>query len=246
MPGPFPADDVIDTGHPGYAAFQASHAKTQAFQNARTVEDWIRALDQYGTSSGEQRLLASVRANPDKYEVHSGRLREKPGFLAKNWPYLAVGGAIAAPYVAGAVGIGGGGSATTGGINAGVGSLGPAGLPGGALYGAAAPGVAGAPGAGVALGAAAKGFGGKVLDWLKDPQNILGLAGAVPLAMQAFGGGVGGGSGSSPTEDALLDEIRTNLGLQRARFQAAQPAFETAQRMAIGMAPTQYRAGGTA
>lgn len=191
---------------------------------------------------------ASETMADEDYEVYTDaqghmHARKKPGPFTKSLPYvIGAGMGVGALMNAGVIGgmaAAGGGSGAAGPFT----TINAAGLPvTPGLAGAGAPFAPAAAGIGAAA-AQSKGFTGSILNWLKDPKNLIGLGGAVPLAMQAFGG-AGGGGGTSATEEALLAEIRQNLGLQRARFQAAQPAFETAQRMAIGMAPVQYRAGG--
>lgn len=201
-----------------------------------------------GARGVRQRPASEALADPD-YEwitMPDGTIqgRRRAGLFTKALPYI-VGGAMVAPHLLPLLGVGGAAGGAGGGSAAAAGGVpnlaGAAGVPGGAMYSAAAS----AP-VGVGAAAGGAGIGSRILDWLKQPRNIAGLARAVPLGISALRGGFGSGGndGASATETALLEEIRTNLGLQRARFQGAQPAFEAAQRMAVGMAPTQYRSGG--
>lgn len=81
---------------------------------------------------------------------------------------------------------------------------------------------------------------------LATPAGLLkaGLSGvpAAVSAVRAFGGG-GGGPFGDDTSAGLVNEIRDSIAAQRKRFDETQPAFETSQRMALGMAPTRYRSG---
>lgn len=65
---------------------------------------------------------------------------------------------------------------------------------------------------------------------------------AILSAARSFGGGGGGPFGEDSA--GLVNEIRESIGAQRKRFDETQPAFETSQRMALGMAPTRYRSSG--
>lgn len=183
-------------------------------------------------------------ADPD-YEVFvdaTGQMHvgKKPGFWTKAMPWL-VGGGMGYGALAGAGLVPAFGSAATTTINA-------AGLPvTPGLAGAGAPvapaavtsaaGGAGAAAAVNAAGKAAKSLGGGVLDALKDPKNIAGLAALIPLLMQTFKGGDQGAFGG----DAMNDEIAQSLALQRQRVEQTQPVFDTLVNMAYGGAPTRYR-----
>lgn len=221
-----------------------------------------------GARGVRTRPLSETMADPD-YDVYQDsqgnwHANKKPGAFTKALPYIIGAGmgygalASAGVFGAGLAGGGGAASGAGGAAASGVlpsaqnalwqGALTTAPIAGGsqgvsALLAAGGSGALSAATQAASPAAQSRGFTQSVVDWLKNPQNLIGLAGAVPLGIQALRGG-GGGGGSSPTEDALLAEIRTNLGLQRERFQAAQPAFQTAQNMAIGMAPVRYRSGG--
>lgn len=274
MPGPFD-EPAIDTGHPGYAAFQATQPKLNAAMNAQSVQDWIALLQNLpNPTSGERQLLIELTANPDKYEVKGGHLRKKtPLDFVGNHPWLTTAaflGAASAPALFGGdVAAAGGGAPGVSSSGVSTGLLPSAHLSGQALNAASGIGVlsandatfaalayGGSPASiasqgisrGIPYAGGAAGGGGiasSILNWLKQPRNIMGLAAAVPLGINAFRGGGGGGGGGTGdmtgTEKDLLDEIKTNLGLQRGRFQAAQPAFDAAQRLAVSMAPTSAR-----
>lgn len=73
--------------------------------------------------------------------------------------------------------------------------------------------------------------------WLTDPRNLLSLMALFP----ALRGLTGGGSGGGMSQDALLDEARQGMALQRQRLEQTQPVFDTLVRMAYGNAPVRHR-----
>lgn len=159
----------------------------------------------------------------------------------------AAGGALASSSIPGLHAAVPGAIASQG-ASAGIGAAGAVG--GGALAGKTIAGLhAAVPGAVGGAQAASNGVprfggddtGGGWLDSLKqfatDPKSLAGLAALYP-ALQNL---TGGGSGSNPSEDALLDEARQGMALQRKRIEQTQPVFDTIVRMAYGNAPTRHR-----
>lgn len=88
------------TAHPGYAAFEAVEAWWEPIRTATTIEAWLAAMRaKPNPTSGESALIASVAADPDRYElVGGGAVRERPGWVARNlwWlgPTAIVGGSL--------------------------------------------------------------------------------------------------------------------------------------------------------
>jgi hypothetical protein len=77
----------------------------------------------------------------------------------------------------------------------------------------------------------------RITDFATDPSKLAGLAALIPGLATAFGGG----GGNSASEDALLDEAREGMALQRGRIQQTQPVFDTLVRMSYGNSPTRHR-----
>lgn len=82
-----------------------------------------------------------------------------------------------------------------------------------------------------------------LLSKIFSPQNAVQLAGLIPAITSLVKGNTSGPFGSGPEADALTGEVRDSIAAQRRRFDATEPAFQTAQNMALGMAPTRYRSG---
>lgn len=181
-----------------------------------------------------------------------------------NWTNIAsmgVGGLIAAPFVAGAVGggaAGGGAGAAGGGAGTSASTAGGLGLAsGGALplgtgltaaqmttpaFGSLL-GATGAAGAGVPVAAATTAATPSVLQRLKGlvPDSIGDVAklatGAAALIPQFTGAGNSNAFGNAEIED----EVKRALALQRGRVEQAQPVYDALVNMAYGMTPTRYR-----
>jgi hypothetical protein len=170
--------------------------------------------------------------------------------LGNAMPWI-VGGTMGAGALQSAGVLPGGAAASAGGTGP-VGGIPLAYAPGATVPNAAALGTSVAGGAGAAMSAAdlmsnkLAPHASSILDAMKKlvttPQGLTGIAALIPaLTALLKNGGSNGPFGSEGT--ALTDEIRHGLTSQRERFDATKPAFETAQNMAIGMAPTRYRSG---
>lgn len=109
---------------------------------------------------------------------------------------------------------------------------------------AAASGGAAATTAAAAAAAAAKkaAAGGGGLSGLLSPKGVTGLAALIPalLAIKNANGGASAGPFGANTQ-GIYDDLQKGLESQQARYTAAGPAFQTAQNMALGMAPVRYR-----
>lgn len=106
----------------------------------------------------------------------------------------------------------------------------------------AAAGVAGVENA-INHGGAA-GAGSSLLSGLLSPKGATGLAALIPalLRLKTAGSGSSGGPFGANTQ-GIYDDLQKGLESQQARYDAAGPAFQTAQNMALGMAPVRYRSG---
>jgi hypothetical protein len=87
------------------------------------------------------------------------------------------------------------------------------------------------------------GGGMETIKKLISGRGIAGLAALIPALSAMFKNGGGSDGPFGKDGNGLTEEIRQGLSGQRERFEATKPAFDTAQRMAIGMAPTRYRSG---
>lgn len=141
---------------------------------------------------------------------------------------------------AGAFGGGAAGSAAGGGVPN---LAGAAGLPGGALYGAAAP-AAGGISAGV--GAAGGGLGSKLANVGKTvgKHALDGAKGFNPFQLAALAALSGlpallANKGPSNEEKALYDQARQMTELQRRRIEHQNPLFEAVTRLAMSRLPTK-------
>lgn len=108
----------------------------------------------------------------------------------------------------------------------------------GAVASQAASATVPAAGAGLATAAAPS-----LLSRILKPENALDLARLVPSLVDMFRNNTDGPFGNGHEAEGLMGDIRKSIASQQQRFDATQPAFDTAQRMAIGMAPTRYRSG---
>jgi hypothetical protein len=139
-----------------------------------------------------------------------------------------LGGAIAAPALMGAGGSAAGGASASGASGA---SAAAAEGPGSF----AAPVAGGATPLGGVAPVAAGGAGNSILDWLKDPKNLAGLATTIPAIAGLTGNG---GSQNGPMDDPTVQQL---LQMNLKRQQRTDPLHESVTQLAMGMMPTAYQ-----
>lgn len=122
---------------------------------------------------------------------------------------------------------------------------GQAGYVGNAVNGVADATTAAATGGGAAAtaaAAAAKAAAGGGVSSLLSPKGVTGLAALIPALLQLKNASNGTNAGPFGANTAgIYSDLQKGLESQQARFDASGPAFQTAQNMALGMAPVRYR-----
>lgn len=132
----------------------------------------------------------------------------------------------AAPFIAGGIGaLAGGGGAAAGGVPS-IGVTG--GIPAGATFGAPAATAGGVGAAGTTGAAAAAAKGAGMTFGLKDAVQF------APMIASLFSGR----GHDEPPQNAAMNEL---IAMQTQRMRQADPLYQAILRMAMGLAPSQYR-----
>ena len=160
---------------------------------------------------------------------------------------LGIGGAIAAPFVLPALGVGGGaGAAGAGQAAAGAGlteglmsavpaSIASQGVSAGIPLGGLAAGAGGAGAAGTAAAAGGAGLMDRLKNLLTSPQGI-GTAASIAASLAS-------GDGSNSQTRDLEAQAARNAAITEARMRRVDPLHEAAVQLAFGRLPTSSRQG---
>ncbi|MEQ1726744.1 MAG: hypothetical protein ABL982_00070 [Vicinamibacterales bacterium] len=221
-------------------------------QVAKTYDE-IMSLDpnadpkRVGAQAATNYLRATYGLKPSLRVNDEGKIVDAHGFLARNLWWIGpasifAAGAVGALSQAGSptmVGTAVGETNTIGGVAAD--GLLPAtfGTGAGVSVPAAIEGAGGVTAARQVAQSAtgAKGIAGQVVDWAKDPKNLVGLAATIPTAVNALKS-----PGNSPFGNAALEaQVNEALSMQTARYKQMQPAVDSLVNQAYGMTPIRYR-----